>query len=361
MEAKALSSRPGIFGGLAGFSTKALTVASSDLEWIQACATVAAVIVALAENARIPVDNPSTHLELTMVHEAMILEYSGRHLAMIEFGAQLKLLLYVSLIICLFYPWGIGVFGAGPLAYTAGAALYDVMSDLVFATSGLDKTLPEDWDNIALHGPGSPQQTAYSKEFCPKLHAEGLLVPHWPEKFGGLGGNALDLSVVVYELSRVSTDLGMPFGGSIFCGLNVYRKGTEEQRAYWLPRLLSGERKFCIGISEPDAGSDVGAIRTTAVRDGDHYIVNGQKTWTTLGQYLEHLERRGVSCNVASFVGAATVRVHEIGYVNRPPTPAASSSSSSSPRLRGLSMSRPSWASTAGRSSRKAASIRWAN
>jgi alkylation response protein AidB-like acyl-CoA dehydrogenase len=73
----------------------------------------------------------------------------------------------------------------------------------------------------------------------------------------------------------------MPFGGSIFCGLNVYRKGTDAQRAYWLPKLLSGEKKFCIGISEPDAGSDVGAIRTTAVRDGDHYIVNGQKLWTT--------------------------------------------------------------------------------
>ncbi|MCG6206822.1 NADH-quinone oxidoreductase subunit H [Rhodopseudomonas sp. HC1] len=87
-------------------------------------AMIALVMVALAENARIPIDNPSTHLELTMVHEAMILEYSGRHLALIEFGAQLKLLLYVSLIVCLFYPWGIGIFGAGLAAYVAGAALY---------------------------------------------------------------------------------------------------------------------------------------------------------------------------------------------------------------------------------------------
>jgi formate hydrogenlyase subunit 4 len=85
---------------------------------------IALVIVALAENARIPVDNPSTHLELTMVHEAMILEYSGRHLAMIEFGAMLKLLLYVSLIACLFFPWGIAIFGAGPLSYVVGAAVY---------------------------------------------------------------------------------------------------------------------------------------------------------------------------------------------------------------------------------------------
>jgi formate hydrogenlyase subunit 4 len=68
---------------------------------------IALIIVAIAENARVPVDNPATHLELTMVHEAMVLEYSGRHLALIELSAALKLLLYVSLIACLFVPWGI--------------------------------------------------------------------------------------------------------------------------------------------------------------------------------------------------------------------------------------------------------------
>ena len=70
-------------------------------------ALVALIMVAIAENARIPVDNPATHLELTMVHEAMVLEYSGRHLALIEFAASLKLLLYISLIACVFVPWGL--------------------------------------------------------------------------------------------------------------------------------------------------------------------------------------------------------------------------------------------------------------
>ena len=77
-------------------------------------ALVALVIVAIAENARIPVDNPATHLELTMVHEAMVLEYSGRHLAVIEAAASLKLLLYMSLIACVFAPWGMAQAGAGP-------------------------------------------------------------------------------------------------------------------------------------------------------------------------------------------------------------------------------------------------------
>ncbi|HEV8107251.1 MAG TPA: NADH-quinone oxidoreductase subunit H [Burkholderiales bacterium] len=91
-----------------------------------ALALVGLTMVAIAENARIPVDNPTTHLELTMVHEAMILEYSGRHLALIEIASYLKLLLYVSVIACVFVPWGIAVSGQGPAAYVAALAIYGV-------------------------------------------------------------------------------------------------------------------------------------------------------------------------------------------------------------------------------------------
>jgi len=89
-----------------------------------ALALVGLIMVAIAENARVPVDNPATHLELTMVHEAMILEYSGRHLAVIEAASHLKLLLYVSVIVCVFFPWGIAVSGQGLPAYLAGIAVY---------------------------------------------------------------------------------------------------------------------------------------------------------------------------------------------------------------------------------------------
>jgi formate hydrogenlyase subunit 4 len=89
-----------------------------------ALALIALVIVALAENARIPVDNPATHLELTMVHEAMVLEYSGRHLAMIDLASSLKLLLYVSLIACLFAPLGLAPEGSGFGAHLLGLATY---------------------------------------------------------------------------------------------------------------------------------------------------------------------------------------------------------------------------------------------
>jgi formate hydrogenlyase subunit 4 len=87
-------------------------------------ALVSLTMVAIAENARIPIDNPATHLELTMVHEAMVLEYSGRHLALIELAAMLKLLLYVSVIACVFIPWGFATNGAGLSGMLNAAAIY---------------------------------------------------------------------------------------------------------------------------------------------------------------------------------------------------------------------------------------------
>ena len=87
-------------------------------------ALIALIIVAIAENGRIPVDNPATHLELTMVHEAMVLEYSGRHLALLELASSLKLLLYVSLIACIFTPWGIAHVGKGFGLHAIGLVAY---------------------------------------------------------------------------------------------------------------------------------------------------------------------------------------------------------------------------------------------
>jgi formate hydrogenlyase subunit 4 len=112
-----------LVAGSTQLATIATILASPDvgLRVSLGLALIALVMVAIAENARIPVDNPATHLELTMVHEAMVLEYSGRHLAMIELAAALQLLLYMSLIACLFVPWGLAAAGAGPAAYAVGA------------------------------------------------------------------------------------------------------------------------------------------------------------------------------------------------------------------------------------------------
>lgn len=105
---------------LAGF------MVSVGLRVSLALALIALVMVAIAENGRIPIDNPATHLELTMVHEAMVLEYSGRHLALIELSASLKLVLYISLIGCVFAPWWLAPAGASAGAYSIGAIVYFV-------------------------------------------------------------------------------------------------------------------------------------------------------------------------------------------------------------------------------------------
>jgi len=102
-----------------------------------AMALVALILVALAENARIPVDNPATHLEVTMVHEAMVLEYSGRHLALIEWAASLKLLLYISIIACIFFPFGLVLDDTGVAAYALALVAYlakVTISGLLLAT-----------------------------------------------------------------------------------------------------------------------------------------------------------------------------------------------------------------------------------
>lgn len=128
---------------------------------------------------------------------------------------------------------------------------------------------------------GLERDIAYPYELYQAWVDAGLFGVAFPEQYGGSGGSVLDLAVVVYEIAYCSIDFQMAFGGAVFCGLNILRKGSEEQKAYWLPKLISGERRMSISISEPEAGSDVGSMRTRAVRDGNAFVVNGQKVWNT--------------------------------------------------------------------------------
>ena len=113
-----------LVAGSTQLSTIAEFLMTGGLRVSLAMALVALIIVALAENARIPVDNPATHLELTMVHEAMVLEYSGRHLAVIELASSLRLLLYLSLIACIFFPFGMATASAGLLGHAVAIIAY---------------------------------------------------------------------------------------------------------------------------------------------------------------------------------------------------------------------------------------------
>ena len=118
------------------------------------------------------------------------------------------------------------------------------------------------------------------------LHAKGWVAPAWPVEYGGTGWTPTQKFIFSEETSRADCIRLMPFGLAMV-GPVIYTFGTPEQKAQFLPRILSGEDWWCQGYSEPGAGSDLASLRTKAELDGDHYVVNGQKTWTTLAQHAD--------------------------------------------------------------------------
>ncbi|GGJ30629.1 acyl-CoA dehydrogenase family protein [Streptomyces brasiliensis] len=126
---------------------------------------------------------------------------------------------------------------------------------------------------------------AAQKRFCRdtvrRLGADGRLGVGWPEEYGGRGLTAMEQFIFFDEAAQAGVPLPLMALNTV--GPTLMRFGTDEQKAYFLPRILSGEIDFAIGYSEPDAGTDLASLKTRAVRDGDAYVVNGQKIWTTNG------------------------------------------------------------------------------
>ena len=118
------------------------------------------------------------------------------------------------------------------------------------------------------------------------LHEKGWVAPAWPKEYGGTGWTATQRYIWSEENARVDAVMPLPFGISMV-GPVIYTFGNDAQKERYLPKILSGEEWWCQGYSEPGAGSDLASLKTTAIRDGDHYIINGQKTWTTLAQHAD--------------------------------------------------------------------------
>jgi alkylation response protein AidB-like acyl-CoA dehydrogenase len=118
------------------------------------------------------------------------------------------------------------------------------------------------------------------------LHAAGLAVPHWPEEWGGRGWDPLQRHIWHEEMQLAFVPPPLAFNANMV-GPVIYTFGSQEQKERFLPATANLDIWWCQGFSEPDAGSDLASLRTTAVRDGDDWVVNGQKTWTTLGQYAD--------------------------------------------------------------------------
>lgn len=118
------------------------------------------------------------------------------------------------------------------------------------------------------------------------LGKKGWSTPAWPEQFGGTGWTPTQRYIWSEENARVNAIMPLPFGVAMVAPV-IYTFGNEEQKAEHLPGIQSGDVWWCQGYSEPGAGSDLASLKTTAVRDGDDYIINGQKTWTTLAQHAD--------------------------------------------------------------------------
>ncbi|MDB5737551.1 MAG: acyl-CoA dehydrogenase [Sphingomonas bacterium] len=116
------------------------------------------------------------------------------------------------------------------------------------------------------------------------LNDRGWLANHWPVEYGGPGWSVVQRYIFEVETALAHAPRIIPFGVGML-GPVLIKYGSDEQKKHWLPRILDGSDWWCQGYSEPGAGSDLAGLKTTAVRDGGHYIVNGQKAWTTLGQY----------------------------------------------------------------------------
>jgi alkylation response protein AidB-like acyl-CoA dehydrogenase len=127
------------------------------------------------------------------------------------------------------------------------------------------------------------REQAYPYDLYEAWAELGLFRMPFDEGVGGLGGSVIDMAIIAEELARQSFDFFTAYGATVFCALNVARHGSEAQRAAYLPRVFDGSLRMAVAMSEPEAGSDAGAMRTSARRDGDDWLISGQKLWCTGG------------------------------------------------------------------------------
>ena len=159
---------------------------------------------------------------------------------------------------------------------------------------GLDFSMRPEWEQLRARARAVAEQgvadhgrwhdswiNGHSRQFSKVLAAEGWIGMTWPAEFGGGGRPGIERIIMAEEMISAGAPVAASWFADRQMGPAIYTYGTAAQRAELLPGMLSGESAWCIGMSEPDAGSDLASLNTAAVRDGDHYLVNGQKIWTS--------------------------------------------------------------------------------
>ncbi|MGH9093689.1 MAG: acyl-CoA dehydrogenase family protein [Acidimicrobiales bacterium] len=152
----------------------------------------------------------------------------------------------------------------------------------------LEDNLPEDWESAGADM--TPEQrAAFAQDWTKKLYEGGWICASWPEEYGGKGLSTMEAVVLNEEFARAGAPLRADFFGDTLVGPTILQWGTEEQKREFLPGIMRGEISWCQGFSEPDAGSDLASLKTTAVLDGDEWRINGQKIWTTQAQQADYV------------------------------------------------------------------------
>jgi alkylation response protein AidB-like acyl-CoA dehydrogenase len=150
----------------------------------------------------------------------------------------------------------------------------------------LEENLPPDWGQRELT---AEQRDVFAAEWNAKLHEGGWICATWPKEYGGKGLTTLEAVVLNEEFARAGAPLRADFFGDTLVGPTILRWGSDDQKRKFLPGIMAGEISWCQGFSEPEAGSDLAGLRTTAVLDGEEWRINGQKIWTTQAQYADYI------------------------------------------------------------------------
>jgi len=184
----------------------------------------------------------------------------------------------------------------------------------------LKDNLPQGWfdEGVELT---AEQRSEFARTWNEKLNEGGWICASWPTEYGGKGLSTLEQVVLTEEFAAASAPLRADFFGDTLVGPTILHWGTEEQKHEFLPGIMSGQISWCQGFSEPNAGSDLASLTTRADLDGDEWIINGQKVWTTQAQYADYvflLARTDQEASLHAGISYLLVPMHQEGVEVRP-------------------------------------------
>jgi alkylation response protein AidB-like acyl-CoA dehydrogenase len=186
----------------------------------------------------------------------------------------------------------------------------------------LEENLPVGWFEPGFELEGDDRKR-FNEEWPQKLFAGGWICASWPTEYGGKGLSLMQNVVLAEEFARAGAPMRADFFGDTLVGPTILQWGTEEQKREFLPKILSGQMRWCQGFSEPNSGSDLASLKCSAVLDGDEWVINGQKVWTTQAQHADYvflLTRTDPNVSLHAGISYMLVPMNQPGVEVRPIT-----------------------------------------